>query len=113
MIVPVRTDTNAARTGLSSQLASCALMPNCTGSATPAAKANRRYGHTTVRSVFAAVCSFPCHRAGRIDAQLRRNRPAGPAVSSDDRADEAGRAARVRGGLDLRLAHPMGGVLGE
>src|SRR3989442_13762062 len=49
MIVPVRNETNAARTGLSSQLASCALMPNCTGSATPAAKANRRYGHTTVR----------------------------------------------------------------
>src|SRR2546430_17008559 len=41
-------------------------MPNCIGSATPAAKANRRYGHTTVRSVFAALCSFPCHRPGRI-----------------------------------------------
>jgi hypothetical protein len=41
MTAPVRNDTNAARTGLSNQLASCALMPNWTGSATPAAKANR------------------------------------------------------------------------
>jgi len=41
MIAPVRNDTNAARTGLSNQLESCALIPNWTGSAAPAAKANR------------------------------------------------------------------------
>jgi len=33
---------NAARTGLFNQCASCALMPNCTGNATPAANAKRR-----------------------------------------------------------------------
>src|SRR5207253_8951066 len=111
MIVPVRNETKAARTGLSSQCASGALMPNCSGSAAPAANAKRRYGHTTVRSVFVAVCSFPCQRPGRFDAQLRRDRPAGPAVPTDDRADEARRAALVRIRLDVRFAHPLRAVV--
>ena len=43
--------------------------------------------------------------------QLRRHRPAGPAVPAARRADRQGRVARLRLGLDLRLADPVAGAV--
>ena len=43
-------------------------------------------------------------------SQLRRHRPARPALSAPDRAASARRAARIRVRLDLRLARPVAGV---
>ena len=50
-----------------------------------------------------------CRRA----PQLRRHRPARPAVPAPDRAVPAGRAARVRVRLDLRLPRALAGVHGD
>src|SRR6478609_2938274 len=58
-IVPTRNDTNAARTGLPSQCASCALIPNWNGSIAPAATAKSRYSQTIARADFAGLCSLP------------------------------------------------------
>src|SRR5436853_2013953 len=109
--VPTREETNEARIGEWIQGANCALIPAWNGSIAPATNANRKYNATTVRATFAAVCSSPATRPGRHHAQLRRHRPAGSAVPADDRALPGGRRPRVRVRLDVRLAHPLGGVL--
>ena len=44
------------------------------------------------------------------DAELRRHRPARPAVPAPDRADAARREPRLRVRLDVRLARPLAGV---
>src|SRR5207247_10483985 len=53
----------------------------------------------------------PATRPGRLHAQLRRYRPARPALPADDRAHSDRRGPRLRVRLDVRLAHPVGGVL--
>ena len=52
----------------------------------------------------------PRPSGGPFHAQLRRHRPARPAVPAPDRADEARRGAGLRVRLDLRLARALAGV---
>src|SRR6266480_2131140 len=58
-----------------------------------------------LRGLSLGICS---HHDG---PQLRRHGSARPAVHAADRADAEGGRARVRIRLDLRLAHPLAGVV--
>ncbi len=57
---PTRNETSAARSGLPTQCASCALTPNWIGSIAPAANAKQVVGHLPRAGDFARGCLFPC-----------------------------------------------------
>src|SRR4029450_1685885 len=108
---PTKNETNALNTDPPTHSASCALIPNWNGSIAPARSAKSREGQIATLQISRENAGFPARPPRRIHAQLRRHRPARPAQLPLLRAGGARRAARVRVRVDLRLPHPLAGVL--